>query len=212
MYSINARMFMSIPIAYELVSSALAGAQSLTIISLDAMPLKVGQKFILGQLGGASTEVELAEDVVLLANQPTTISVLPLPTGILAGATSIEARHPRLGNRIDQTVTIERFASVSMKKVKMEAGAVWQGDKQTIELVTGRWMNPGMTNYPWPSSDMEMQYQRDDVSIVEGVFRAASTVRSRLKMERYFGNKCMGEFLTDSRSRVIPGVVTDVCC
>jgi hypothetical protein len=212
MFVINARIFMSIPIAYELVSSVLPGAQSLTIISLDAMPLKIGQKFTLGQLGGASAEVELTEAVVLLAGLPTIISVVPLLTGILAGATTIEARHPRLGNRIDQTVTIERFASVSMRKAKIESGVAWQGDKQTIELVTGRWMNPGMTNYPWPSSDMEMQYQRDDVSIVEGIFRAASVPRSRLRMERYFGNKCMGEFLTDSRSRVIPGVITDVCC
>jgi hypothetical protein len=213
MFSINAKMSMQVAIAYELTQSAIAGSTSLSLISLDAMPVKSGTKFVMANgVGMQPVTVETSADVILLAGLPTTVEILPLTASLLAGASSIEARHPRTGNRLDQLITIERFASIALKKPSTEQGVEWQGNKQTIEIVSGRWMNPSKTQYPWPSGDMDMQYQRDDVSFVQGVFKARSTSRSRIRVETYFGDRCSGLFLTDSIPRVYPGVITDVCC
>lgn len=213
MFSINARMFMFLPINYELLNSVTAGATTLTIASFQSAPLKAGQKFALIEPAtGVSVEVELATDQVVIANQPTTLSVQPVSASILAGAMTAEIRHPRTGNRIDQTVLIERWASIELRRPQRERGDDTQGDVQTVEAVSGRWMKPKHAIYAWPSSDMTMQYQRDGVSIVEGIFKAASTNKSRLNTDMYFGDKCVGLFLTDSRSRVIEGVLSNVCC
>lgn len=213
MFSINARMFMFLPINYELVSSVAPGVTAITITSFQSAPLKAGQKFTLIEPnGGASVEVELASDQIVLANQPTSLIVQPLSASILSGAMSAEIRHPRTGNRIDQTVLIERWASIELHKPQKEKGVEVQGAAQTIEIVAGRWTKPSHAIYAWPSSDMTMQYQRDNVSIVEGIFKAASTNKSRLNTSLYFGDKCTGLFLTDSRPRVIEGVLTNVCC
>jgi hypothetical protein len=204
-------MFSFVPIHYELVASALAGAQSIDIFSMDAAPLKAGQKFVM-KSGATLIEVILAADALVLADAPTTLNVLPLADSIVAGASTVEDRHPRTGNRLDQTVMIERFASINLTEPKKYDESNVQGDQQSIQLVVGRWARPYLTDYPWPLVEMKMQYQQDNVSFVEGTFFPNAPSQSRLGMQTYFGDRCKGRFIKDSRARVVRGQVTDVCC
>jgi hypothetical protein len=209
----NARMFMFLPIEFELVTTAIAGSTSIAILSVWPSPIKDGEKFYFVVPGApGETEIEVVGDQIILDGLPTTLIIKPLPAGVSAGTKTLDRRHPRTGNRLEQTILVERFASVELKKPRPEAGVEWAGNTQTIEQVLGRWRKPSLTEYPWSSSDMTMQYQRDQVSYVEGTFKAFSVNQSRLRTDIFFGDRCHGEFLSDARPRAVRGVISDGCC
>lgn len=212
MFCINAQMILWLPIDYSMMAPALTGETQIQVSSLLPSPILNGQKFYFIIPSAVPVEIEVQVDGDQLILEGTTLlTVQPIPLDIPVGTKTLDRKDARSGNKLQQEIRVERFASIDLKNFDDNSPKV-PGNKQMSAEVNGRWASQWPADYWWASSEMTMRYQRDSASIVEGKFIPYNTSKSRLGMESFFGAQCKGEFRTDSAARVVRGTIDYAGC